>query len=283
LFRDVRFRQAMSYATDRDGIAQSIMRGPFLRGYAGGLYPGAPNFKKEDVVYYPYDPPSAKALLAEIGLKDTNGDGVLEWTSGSQAGQPVVVQLLASEDAHETQSVADAVVNQWGAVGIKVNTRTITSSVFTEVNASANWDMQVYRGGQEFALPFVNPPALAPTTKTGYNPHREGDQPRQLMDFEQSLIDIVQKYRDTYDPAERQKLMSQYQNIFTKNVYHMGVFSGRYGLGLTKRSKNIPPATPVFLYTWVEDAIFLDQLWTPADQQLKQNRPETLPVYKKTS
>ncbi len=93
LFRDLRFRQALSYATDRDGIAQSIMRGPFLRGWAGGLYPGAPDFDKESVVYYPYDVASAKTLLAEIGLKDTNGDGVREWTEGPMAGEPVVLQL----------------------------------------------------------------------------------------------------------------------------------------------------------------------------------------------
>ena len=37
LFRDLRFRQGLRYATDREGIAQSIMRGPFLRAWAGGL------------------------------------------------------------------------------------------------------------------------------------------------------------------------------------------------------------------------------------------------------
>jgi hypothetical protein len=64
-------------------------------------------------------------------------------------------------------------------------------------------------------------------------------------------------------------------------VYDIGIFVGRYGLGLAKRVKNIPPGTPAFMYTWVEDAILLDTLWTPTDQQLKQNRPDTLPVYKK--
>jgi hypothetical protein len=29
----------------------------------------------------------------------------------------------------------------------------------------------------------------------------------------------------------------------------------------------------------VEDAILLDTLWTPADQQLPQNRPNTIPIY----
>jgi peptide/nickel transport system substrate-binding protein len=280
LFRDLRFRQALSYATDRDGIAQSIMKGPFLRGWAGGLYPGAPDFDRASVVYYPYDPPSAKLLLAQIGLKDTNNDGVLEWTTGPTAGQPVVLQLLASQDAKETQSVAEALVNQWGAVGIKINMKIMDSATHTDVNNAGTWDMSADRGGQNFALPFKDPTAMAPLTKT-FNWHREGTTPRQMMDFEQSLADIVTKYRSTFDAAGRKQLMSQYNKIFTQNVYNLGVFVGRYGLGLAKRSKNVPDGTPVFMYQWVEDAILLDALWTPVDQQLKQNRPETIPIYKK--
>jgi peptide/nickel transport system substrate-binding protein len=279
LFRDLRFRKALSYATDRDGIAQSIMKGPFLRGWAGGLYPGAPEFDKESVVYYPYDVESAKALLADIGLKDNDGDGVLEWTSGPMAGKPVVIQLLASQDAKETQSVAEAVVNQWGAVGIKVNMKILDSQTHTDVDAAGTWDMSVTRGGQAFALPFVNVTALAPNTAKGLVWHLEGDQPRQMLDFEPKLVDIVNKYRSTFDAAERKQLMFEYNQIFTENVYSLGVFVGRYGLGTAKRVKNIPDGTPVFMYTWVEDAILLDTLWTPLEEQLPQNRPETLPVY----
>ena len=279
LIRDVRFRQALSYATDREGIAQSIMKGPFLRAWAGGLYPGAPDFDKASVVYYPFDVASAKILLAQVGLKDTNNDNVLEWTTGSQAGQPVVIQLRASQDAKETQSVAEALVNQWGAVGIKVNMKIMDSATGTEADNTGNWDMKVDRGGQNFALPFTNPSGMAPITKT-FNWHREGDTPRKLMDFEQSLIDLVQKYRSTFDAAGRKDLMKQYNNIFTKNVYDLGVFVGRYGLGTAKRVKNIPDGTPVFMYTWVEDAVLLDMLWTPEKDQLKQNRPETIPTYK---
>ena len=132
--------------------------------------------------------------------------------------------------------------------------------------------------GQAFALPFTNPTALAPLTKN-FVWHCEGQNPRVLMDFEQSLIDIMQKYRSTFDAAGRKDLMAQYNNIFTKNVYNMGVFVGRYGLGTAKRVKNIPDGTPVFMYTWVEDAVLLDQLWTPTEAQLKQNRPDTIPTY----
>src|SRR6185369_15962905 len=111
----------------------SVMKGPFLRGWAGGLYPGAPDFNKDSVIYYPYDVASANELLDEIGLKDTDGDGVREWTDGPMKGQPVVLQLLASQDQKETQSVAEAVVNQWATIGLKINMKIIDSQTNTEV------------------------------------------------------------------------------------------------------------------------------------------------------
>jgi peptide/nickel transport system substrate-binding protein len=280
LFRDLRFRQALSYATDRDGIAQSVMRGPFLRGWAGGLYPGSKNFDREAVVYYPYDVASANILLDEIGLEDTDGDGVREWTTGPMAGEPVILQLRASQDARETQSVAEALVNQWGEVGIQINMRVTDSSTQAQIDQDGTWDMRVDRGGQEFNVPFRNTPALAPITANGFVPHRwPADEPDTLMDFEQQLVDIVNEYRTTYDAEGRQALMRDYNHIFTENVYNLGVFTGRYGLALGKRFMNIPDGTPTFMYQWVEDAILLDTLWTPEDQQLEQNRPGTIPVY----
>jgi peptide/nickel transport system substrate-binding protein len=255
------------------------MRGPFLRGWAGGLYPGSPAFDRESVIYYPFDIASANALLDDMGLMDTNGDGVREWTEGAMAGQPVVLQLRASQDQAETQSVAEALVNQWGAVGIQLNMRIMDSATATEIENAGTRDLNVFRGGQEFALPFKNVSGLAPLTALGFIPHREGSEERVLMPFEQELVDIMQEYRSTYDTEGRNQLMSEYNRIFTENVYQMGVFVGRYGLGLAKRVQNVANGTPVFMYQWVEDAILLDTLWTPVDEQLPQIYPDTIPVY----
>jgi len=74
-------------------------------------------------------------------------------------------------------------------------------------------------------------------------------------------------------------LMFDYNKIFTENAYNVGIFVSRHGLGTAKRSKNVPDGTPVFMYKWVEDAIMLDAIWTPEDEQLPQNRPDTIPVY----
>jgi peptide/nickel transport system substrate-binding protein len=280
LFRDLRFRRALSHATDRDGITQAIMRGPFLRAWAGGLFPGAPEFDKDSVVYYDYDVDSAKALLADLGLKDTDNNGTLNFTEGPLAGQDVVISLTANEDQREAVNIAEALVNQWGAVGIKVNYRSVTSATRTDIVQQGNWDLHIDRMGQAFALPFTRVVELAPMTTTTPSWHRQGEVARKMMPFEEELVRIMTEYRDTYDANKRKALMFEYNKIFTENVYAVGVFAGRYGLGLSKRSQNVPPGAPVFMYTWVEDAILLDTLWTPVGEQLPQNRPETLPAYK---
>jgi peptide/nickel transport system substrate-binding protein len=119
---------------------------------------------------------------------------------------------------------------------------------------------------------------MGPLSKTQPVQHREGEEPRELLPFEEELIPVIEQYLAETDPAKRKELLFEYNRIWTENLYTIGVFVGRYGLGLAKRFENVPVGTPVFLYTWVEDAIMLQQLWTPEDQQLEQIRPNTIPV-----
>lgn len=279
LFRDFRFRRALTQAIDREGITQAIMRGPFLRPWPGGIYPGSPEFDRESVVYYPYHPETSKALLAELGFKDTDGNGILNWTTGPLAGQDLILSMSASQDAIETVNIAEALVNQFAQVGIKVNMRPKTSDALSEESQSGEWDMNVSRGGQQFALPHTRCTEIAPITKNAPSWHREGDQPRELLPFEEELVKIVEQYCLSSDPVERKQLMFQYNKIFTENIYNIGIFIGRYGENLNKRFKNINPGLPAFLYDWTEGNIMLEQVWTPVELQKPQVRPNTIPVY----
>ncbi len=61
--------------------------------------------------------------------------------------------------------------------------------------------MKVTRGGQEFALPFTNPDRPGPGHQARSSGTAKASTPRVLLDFEQKLIDIVTKYRSTFDAA----------------------------------------------------------------------------------
>ncbi len=80
---DVRVRQALAYATDRERMLEAVYHGegqvldswlpPEHPAYAG----------TENLTRYPYDPDRARAILAELGYRDTDGDGLLEDADGN--------------------------------------------------------------------------------------------------------------------------------------------------------------------------------------------------------
>jgi peptide/nickel transport system substrate-binding protein len=71
--RDVRVRQALAYAIDRQAIVEYLRRG--LATPAVGLLPPLSWAFAPDAFSFPYDPARARALLDEAGYPDPDGDG----------------------------------------------------------------------------------------------------------------------------------------------------------------------------------------------------------------
>ncbi len=279
LFRNVLFRRAVSQAIDRDGVAQAIVRGPFLRGWPGGLYPGATEFDRGSVVYYPYSPDTARKLLAELGFEDSDGNSVLNWTEGPLAGEDLVIALTANEDQQASVVTAEALVPLMADVGIQVNFRPVKPTVADDDEVGGTWEWNVNRGGQAFAVPFSYANSLAPITKESPSWHREGEEPRELQPFEEELVRIVEEFRLEPDSDKRAEMMSEYNRIFTENVYDVGIVVGSYGLALAERFNNIPVGSPTFLYQWTWANVNPEQVWVDSAEQLDQIRPNEVPLY----
>lgn len=79
-FADKRVRRAMTMLIDRDRIAKETFMG-YATVASGPFDPNGPQ-SAPDVKPLPYDEPRAKALLAECGFADKNGDGVIEGPDG---------------------------------------------------------------------------------------------------------------------------------------------------------------------------------------------------------
>lgn len=71
--KDVRVRQALAYAVDRDAIVEYLRRG--LAVPANGMLPPLSWAAATDIPGYPHDPDRAKMLLDEAGYRDPDGDG----------------------------------------------------------------------------------------------------------------------------------------------------------------------------------------------------------------
>jgi len=279
LFRDVRFRRAISQAIDRDGVAQAVVRGPFLRGWPGGLYPGSPYFDRDSVVYFPYSPDTSRTLLADIGFEDTDGNGVVNWTEGALAGDDLVIALNAPEDQVAATNIAEALVPLFADIGIQINYRPMAPTILDDMTEAGGVEMWVNRGGQAMAVPFTRATELAAVNDESPGWHRKGADDRQLQPYEQELIDIVNEFRLEPDAAKRFELMFDYNRIFTENIYDIGIVVGSYGLALAERFQNVPAGTPTFLYEWTWANVQPDQVWVAPENQLPEIFPGTVPVY----
>ena len=279
LFRDVRFRRALSQAIDREGLAIAITNGPFLRPWPGGLYPGSPYYDVDSVVYYPYAPATTRSLLAELGFKDTDRNGILNWTGGALDGQDLVLSLLSVEGTDALVAIAEALVALFAEVGVKVNYRLLKGPVMQDKIESGAWELNIYRLGAQYAVPFTRSRDLAPLSRESPSWHREGRQARVLQPFEHELIRIVKAFAREVDVDKRKALMHQYNRIHTEHLYSIGIVIGYHGLALAKRFKNVPIGAPPFLYQWTWGNVQPEQIWVAKEDQLEPVMPRIVPLY----
>jgi peptide/nickel transport system substrate-binding protein len=97
---DVRVRQAMNYAVDKEAIAEEIFHGQAEPG--GSSMPVPPFF---DLEPYPYDEQKAKDLLAEAGYAE---------------GFPITLKTFTTHPGAELPLIGEAVALYWEAIGLDV-------------------------------------------------------------------------------------------------------------------------------------------------------------------
>ena len=148
VFGDVRFRQAMSVALNRDEINEVAFFGQGIPQQYVGFSP-APDFLDPKWLQYmaEYDPDKANALLDEVGMKDTDGDGFRELPNGEK----MVLNLQFA-----TQGVAGEVVElvgqHWSDVGIKSTVKEVTPDEFRSAQSSNQLDVGMWRKGHPLAI-----------------------------------------------------------------------------------------------------------------------------------
>ena len=117
-FRNMKFRQAISYAIDRPSIVKSTINGHGQPQY-GFVTPANQKWINTNIAEYPYNPDKARALLAEIGIIDRNKDGLLEDAGGN------VIEFEMNTNAGNSRREKGSIIVQEDLkrLGIRVNFR----------------------------------------------------------------------------------------------------------------------------------------------------------------
>ena len=244
-FADVRVRQAISCAISREEIVQGCLLGqgvPAFGPYKPGTWPYHPHLKAEK-----RDPERAKALLAEAGFKDSDGDGILD-----RDGHPFRFTILTNQGNEQRILVALLIQEQLAKIGINVRIRTVEWAAFIRefVNKGhfdsviLGWTLsqdpdifQIWHSSQahEGGLNFI-----------GYR--------------SEACDKLLEAARSTPNRSRRQALYYQLQEVLARDVPYCFLFVP-YSLPLVQRRfQGIEPALAGIMYNF-------EDWWVPKAQQ----------------
>lgn len=125
LFQDRRVRQAVAHAVDKEELVAIVLHG--LGQAVGSHYrPGTWVYNPE-TKSYPHDPDKARALLAEAGWQDTDGDGFVD-----RDGERFAFTVLTNQGNQRRARTAEIIQGRLREVGIDMSIRTVEWAAFLE-------------------------------------------------------------------------------------------------------------------------------------------------------
>lgn len=251
-FTDVKFRKALSHAIDREGIIKTMYQG---LGIPISTFTPPANkvwYDESAVVTYPYDPERARALLAEIGIQDRNGDGVAEDAQGNR----IEFQLVTNSNNPTRVNVATFIKDNLRAVGINVNFQAIDFNSMVEMLQNTfNWEAVI--GGWQSGNP--PDPVLMKNIllSSGQLHYSYPKQTTPATDWERRIDELMQLNARTVDLPTRKQQFSEVLRLWSDNLPEIDLVAPNYAVAAKNRVANLRPS-PLPLYTyWNIEELYL--------------------------
>ena len=156
MFADKRVRQALTMALDIDTMIGKLLTSEtgerFAKRSVGTITPELCGVHNDDIQPFEFDNSKAKALLAEAGWADSDGDGILD------KGGEKFEFTLSTNTGNDRRNAAQILVQAYlKDVGIKVNLEKLESNTFFENLRKREFDAAM--GGWAAGL-FVDPTTI---------------------------------------------------------------------------------------------------------------------------
>jgi len=133
-FADKRVRQAMTLCLDRERMLKDIWEGVGVLSQ-GPVNPESPVFASE-IKPWAFDPERGKALLAEAGWKDRNGDGILE----NEKGDVFEFEFIRPGSDEISERISTFIKDHYARVGIVMKVKPIDWAAMSDILKARSYD-----------------------------------------------------------------------------------------------------------------------------------------------
>jgi len=229
-FNDVRVRQAINYAIDKQEIIDGVYLGLGIN-IASPYKPGT-RWSNPDLQPYAYNPIKAKTLLKEAGFADTNGDGILE-----RDGKPFAFEIVTNQNKEREKS-AVLIQRRLKSVGIDVKIRAIEwASFISRFIKTGDFDVVLLGWGL----------GLDPDQFNIWHSSQQAPGQFNFIGYNNLTVDkLLEQGRTELNPDKRQKIYHEFAKVLLEDSPIIYLSAG-YGLtAMHKRIQGIvdpiPPA-----------------------------------------
>ena len=228
LFLDANVRKAMFHALDRDSVANDILLGNAI--VAVGTQPVISYAYDPNRIEtkYDFDPEKSKALLAEAGWTDSDGDGIVD-----KDGQPFSFELLYSSGSPTVDQLIAYLQDAWRAVGIEATPRAMEFSAMTEVLTSDhNFDVALL--GFSWNATFIQDAMFdCNQYEGGFN----------FVKYCNEKVDALnEKATREFDDDARRELIIEATNLVNEDLPVAVMHFSKANVGYSERLQNFEPS-----------------------------------------
>lgn len=232
LFRNPKFRRAMSHLSNRQAMVKLALGGTGSPVYS--VVP--PVFKKyqfKSTPKYPYDPQAAKQLLKELGYAKKNSKGYLINTKG----QPLAFEMLTWAGNTEGERIAQIFVDEAKKAGIKVNIRALDFKLLvshlTSESDDRKWDAVLLNFGiNDNLFPYAASYTSCGAMMHPFNRQGEG---KCASPTEKKISDLFIKGNQALDHQKRRKIGEQISKLDSEQQAMIYLMSPNYHFSYNNR------------------------------------------------
>jgi ABC-type oligopeptide transport system substrate-binding subunit/DNA-binding SARP family transcriptional activator len=220
-FDDWRVRKALAFATDRETLADVILRGYAFPATGGLLPPGMPGHSPE--IGLPYSPEAARTLLAEAGYPNGRGFPAIEGLARDDPGHDLACEYL---QAHWLDNL-----------GLNITWKLVDLGRFPErysQDAPGMWMVGWYAD-------YPDPDALL---RVAWWPHSGGWQ-------NEAYTRLVESARRVLDQTERMRMYREADKILVEDLPILPLSYGRFHMLMKPWVKKLF-TSPLKWWSWKE-------------------------------
>ena len=137
-FADVRVRTALAHAVDVETLMDALLTAGgvrYARRAVGTITPAICDAHNDQIVPLAHDPQTARALLAEAGWTDTDGDGLVD-----KEGEPLRFTLMTNQGNARREQAQVIIQQQFREVGVDVTLQTLESNTVFQRMKEGNYE-----------------------------------------------------------------------------------------------------------------------------------------------